>query len=593
MTDPLDRLLAEARQAPSTPRGEASKVVPLAALIRNHVRPGMTLHLGVTHQFPQAQTAELIRAFVGTDPRFTLVAAGVSGFAVAALHLGLVRRVVTSYAGDIYPSPAPNKVVQRVYAEGSVAFEHWSLLTLVQRLVAGALGLPAMPTRSLAGSTMAGDNAHAFRQVDDPFGGDAPLGLVAPLRPDLTLLHVPAADEDGNCLLTPPLSEAPLGAMAARGGVLVTAEHVVERDVIREHAGLARLPDRHVRAVAHAPFGGHPGGLCDAGLPWLEPHAEDPPFLVAFRRACRAPADLDAWIERWVRAPGDHAGYLAALGEERLADLRARGLPDRWERELTERAGDLDLDAPATPTERMVLAAADLICARVQGAGHRTILAGQGLSNLGAWIAERRLRRAGVPVELAAEIGMLGYTPRPANPFLFNFANLPTSTTLSDTWHALGVEVGGAGARAIGSLGAGQVDRQGNVNSTAVPPVFHLVGSGGANDVASAAAEVVLTCPADPLRLVDQVPYRTFTGRRVRALVTTAGALTKPAGDHDLVLSAVPGPPEARRDAVERARAVFGWPLSVADELATFDDPDPEELRWLRAFDPDRAFLGD
>jgi acyl CoA:acetate/3-ketoacid CoA transferase beta subunit len=241
----------------------------------------------------------------------------------------------------------------------------------------------------------------------------------------------------------------------------------------------------------------------------------------------------------------------------------------------------------------MVLAAADVLCERIRAAGHQTILAGQGLSNLAAWIAERRLRRGGTAVELAAEIGMLGYTPRPANPFLFNFANLPTCTTLSDTQHTLGVEVGGAGARSIGSLGAGQVDRFGNANSTAVPPVLHLVGSGGANDVASAASEVVLTCPADPLRVVEQVPYRTFTGQRVRALATDVGVLTKHLGERELVLTAVPGPRHLLTDAVARARAIFGWPLAVADDLAPFGDPDPAELRWLRAFDPDRVFLGD
>lgn len=350
MSDPIAELRAEAREAPSAPRGTASKVMPLPAMIRDHVRPGMTLHLGVTHLFPHAQTAEVIRAFHGTEPGFTLVSAGVAGFGVAMLHLGLVRRVITSYAGDIYPSPSPNKVVQRVYADGSVTFEHWSLLSLIQRLAAGAMGLPAMPTRSLAGSTMAEDNADAFRSVEDPFGGDEPMALVAPLRPDLTLLHAAAADADGNCLLTPPHSEATFGAMAARHGVLVTAERLVDRDEIRAHAGAVRLPGRYVRAVAQAPFGGHPGGLYDACVPGIEPYAEDPPFLVDFRSACRAPADLDAWIAHWVLGPGDHDGYLRRLGDDHLAALRARGRADAWEGELDVLGAGIDWDAPASPT---------------------------------------------------------------------------------------------------------------------------------------------------------------------------------------------------------------------------------------------------
>ncbi len=90
---------------------------------------------------------------------------------------------------------------------------------------------------------------------------------------------------------------------------------------------------------------------------------------------------------------------------------------------------------------------------------------------------------------------------------------------------------------------------------------------------------MVLTCPADPLRVVERVPYRTFTGHRVRALATDAGVLTKYPDEHELVLTAVPGSRHLLTDAVARARAIFGWPLAVADDLAPFADPDPAELR--------------
>lgn len=585
MTERLERIIAQARGERAAQR--PSKVTTLDRLVRSHVEPGMTLHLGVTHVFPHALGSELIRAFGRADPRFTLVAAGVAGVGVAMLHLGMVKRVITSYAGDIYPSPAPNKVVQRVYADRSVAFEHWSLLSLIQRLAAGAMGLPAMPTRSLGGSTMAEDNAGAYRSMDDPFGGEAPLQLVSALRPDLTLLHAWAADEDGNCLLTPPYSEETFGAMAARHGVLVTVERLVDRDYIAAHSDLVRLPGRYVRGLAVAPFGGHPGGLFNRGLPDLEPYAEDYDFVVDFRRACASSADLDAWLARWITGPVDHGGYLDLLGEERLKELQRRGRADAWENDLRALGAGIDFDAPSSPHEQMIAAAADVLAARIVTQGYDTILAGQGYSNLAAWIAASRLDG----VQLAAEVGMLGYSPRPASPFLFNFANLPTCSALSSTLATLGVWVGGAMARAIGSLGAGQVDRFGNVNSTAVPPVFHLVGSGGANDVASTSGEVVLTCPADPMRLVPRVPYRTFTGDRVRALVTTEGVMEKGAGDDELVLTAVFPRGRSLQEAAGATRAACGWPLKLAEPLRALPELDEGVLAQLRGYDPRGSFL--
>jgi len=581
----LDRILARAREEAASER--PSKITTLDRLIADHVEPGMTLHLGVTHVFPHALGAELIRSFGRTSPGFTLVAAGVAGVGVAMLHLGMVERVITSYAGDIYPAPAPNKVVQRVYADASVTFEHWSLLSLIQRLLAGAMGLPAMPTRSIAGSSMAEDNAAAYREIPDPFGGGGSLQLVGALQPDLTLLHAWAADEDGNCLLTPPYSEETFGAMAAHRGALVTVERLVDRDFVAAHSDLVRLPGRYVRGVAVAPFGGHPGGLFNRGLAECEPYAEDYDFVVDFRQACRSDADLDAWIGRWITEPGDHAGYLDRLGEARLRDLLRRGRADAWETDLRGLGEAIDFEAAPGQVEEMVAAAAGVLADRIDAGGYDTILAGQGYSNLAAWLAASR--RPGV--QLAAEVGMLGYSPRPASPFLFNFANLPTCTSLSSTLTALGIWVGGATARAIGSLGAGQVDRFGNVNSTAVPPVFHLVGSGGANDVAGTAGEVILTCPADPMRLVDRVPYRTFCGDRVRALVTTEGVMKKGAGEDELVLTAVFPRGRSLREAADTARKKCGWPLKVAAALRALPDVDGEELERLRSFDPRGSFL--
>ena len=135
-----------------------------------------------------------------------------------------------------------------------MSVEHWSFLTFAQRLEAAACGLPAVVTRSLAGSSMEENDAYA--KAATPFGD---VGLLAPLAPDVALLHAPVADRDGNVAVHPPMLEGLWGALAARRGAIVTVERVV--DDLRPWSHLVRIPAHRVLAVSEATMGAHPGGL--------------------------------------------------------------------------------------------------------------------------------------------------------------------------------------------------------------------------------------------------------------------------------------------------------------------------------------------
>ena len=82
------------------PEAAVDKRLPLAEAVRRHVRAGDTLYFAVTHARAHAAMYELCRQFRGRDPGFTLATLGVSGAFVLPVHLGLCRRVVTTFAGD-------------------------------------------------------------------------------------------------------------------------------------------------------------------------------------------------------------------------------------------------------------------------------------------------------------------------------------------------------------------------------------------------------------------------------------------------------------------------------------------------------------
>ena len=573
MTDAETREWVDRRFAVPEPRED--KVRSLSEAVGEGVRAGDTLHLGMTHTRGSAAVWEVLRRFHGGDPGFTLLGVQVSSGYAPLVHAGLARKIVTSWAGDSYLTPGPNPVYQRAWANG-VEFEHWSILTFAQRLAAGARGLAWTTTRSLKGSTMEQDNAALIRDL-----GDGTLAIRS-LVPDVSIFHAPAADPQGNVLVSPPLMEGLSGALAARRGAIVTVDKVVDPAFVREHAHLTRIPAAAVRAVVKAPLGGHPGGLRPAGIEGVEAYGEDYDFWVDIRRASRDPALMDAWIKEWVLDCETHDRYLDRLGAGRIAELRRRARPDSWRQDLESVLPAVALDEPPNAIETAIVAASRVLKGKVRATGATAMLAGAGMANLAAWLAAYDLASEGTVVDLVAEMGLVGYWPRPGEPMLFNQRNFPTCTMLADIDTTLSIVVGGGNARSVGSLGAAQVDRFGNINSTLIPETQLLMGSGGANDVATCATESVVAVAQSKERTPERVPYVTAPGERVTALVSTLGVYEKDQGE--FVLAAVFGDDT---DALAReCRERCGWDLRIARDLRVEAGPSREELRTLRLLDP-------
>ncbi len=665
------------------------KALLLAEAIRRHVRPGQVIHAGNGWGFPTALLYEVVRQFWGRDPGFTLVVAGASSTNVVPfLRGGLVRRVVSSFAGDGYPHPGPNPVIQearrawaartvgepraRLVAEPDarpVEFEDWSLLTFTLRLLAGAMGLPFLPTRSLVGSDLGreAEVAGLFKVVPDPFAGAgegessrSPIGLVKALRPDVSLTHAWAADPDGNALFTLPLAGNVYGALAAREGVIVSAERIVDRGYLAAHSDLVRLPAHRVLAVVEAPFGAHPTGLHHYGLREAEQdrsqpqepdrpglgnpgsgpgvrcrgYAEDRDFILEIRAACEHPEAIDAWIKRWILDLPDHRAYLARLGQERLEALQAR-LGSPWTSGNATEPWEPGGREPPSPAERLICLAAGVVADEIRRAAYPSVLAGVGAAHLACWLAREELAAEGVNVDLMAEVGLVGHRPYPGDPFVFSLQNVPTALMTTDILAVLGMLVPegsdgspapraggpGAGGRAAGVAGAGvrhclgvigaaQVDRHGNVNSSGAPAAgLWLVGSGGANDVASTAEAVIVVAAQSPTRFVPEVAYVTSPGDRVVAIVSQWGVFRRlpPSGDSrapgqtnqgctlltppnrgEFALAAYyddPAQPGAEA-AICRVREKCGWDLRVFPDPQPLPPLRPEVIRRLRLFDP-------
>jgi glutaconate CoA-transferase subunit B len=131
----------------------------------------------------------------------------------------------------------------------------------------------------------------------------------------------------------------------------------------------------------------------------------------------------------------------------------------------------------------------------------------------------------------------------------------------------------------VGFLGAAQIDRHGNLNSTVIGdydrPQVRLPGGGGAPEIATEIKDVFVMLRQTPRAFVEQLDFKTSRGDNVRVVVTDLGILEPVDGELTLV-QVHPGA------SVEDAREATGWELRVADDVKTTAPPTEEELTALR-----------
>jgi glutaconate CoA-transferase subunit B len=134
----------------------------------------------------------------------------------------------------------------------------------------------------------------------------------------------------------------------------------------------------------------------------------------------------------------------------------------------------------------------------------------------------------------------------------------------------------------VGFLGAAQIDRFANLNSTVIGdyerPQVRLPGGGGAPEIATQAREVFVMLRHERRTFVERVDFVTSVGTRVAVVVTDLGTLEPDSETRELTLTQLhPGV------SLEQAREATGWDLRVAGDVRQTKPPTDEELQALRA----------
>lgn len=556
-----------------------SKILHLDDAVQKHIKPGMHVY---SAYLPFSSTYEIVRQFRGQNADFTVSCLGGVENINILIAAGLVKRLIASYAGLILPSPVLSGVLQRAVSQG-MEIENWSLLTIIQRLMAAALNLPFIPTRSLEGSSIAEENEERklYKKIVDPFNGEE-VGVIRPLKPDIVIMHAYCADPAGNAIPVLSPTEEAYGAFASREGVILSVEKIVTTEYLRKHSLNVKVPANIVKCVVEAPFGMHPYGCRGHDG---KGYGEDVEFAKALQTAFKEQEKADNWIKEWILNVQSHEDYLSKLGPERLHMLRSRVPYTSWQTDVFK-FKDLS-NVPANKIEKAIVFAAHEIIDSIQKNGYDTVLAGIGISHLAAWVATYMLRSKRVNAQLLVELGLFGYLPPPGQPFLVSVRGMESCPMLADTLSILGLVANNT--RMLACMSAGQIDKHGNINSTKVGDLF-LFGSGGANDVSMVAKEVIITLLHDKIRLVEEVPYITCPDRKVKKVVTDRAVFEKVG--NELVLKKIfVEEGESMDEAISAVIQNMGWNPKIPEKLLPLEKPQPEEIRFLRCFDPERYFL--
>lgn len=226
------------------------------------------------------------------------------------LAAGLIETLDLTYVGlEVYGVSHP---LRRAVEGGQVKkVVEWSNAALTARLKATAMGVPFLPIRSMLGTdTM---KYSAAKVVEDPFTGK-PICLVPALILDVGLIHVHRADCYGNAQID-GISGFAFEMARASKRLIISAEEIVEPDVIRQQPDRTMIPYFLVDAVVHAPFGSHPGEMAYR-------YGRDEAGICEWAEAAKTEQGAAAYFEKYVYGVPDHAAYLDLIGEKRLDGLR-------------------------------------------------------------------------------------------------------------------------------------------------------------------------------------------------------------------------------------------------------------------------------
>ncbi len=234
---------------------------------------------------------------------------------------GCVQRVIAAWVGNVMMGLAYN--FRRAVEQEGLKVTDMTNFTVALALQAAAMGVPFLPALTAQGSDVVLENEF-FAEIESPFPAEGgrttspkqQLHAIKALHPDVAIVHVQRADEDGNAHCWGNFGVL-LEAVRAACKVIVVAEEIVAPEVIASDPNRTVIPGFLVSAVVEAPLGAHPS-------PVQGYYRRDDGFFKQYHQETKTKQDFERWAQRWIYGVCDVREYAARLGPEHVAGLRVK-----------------------------------------------------------------------------------------------------------------------------------------------------------------------------------------------------------------------------------------------------------------------------
>lgn len=307
------------------------KVMPLREAIGQYVKDGSHISIGgfTINRNPMAAVYEIIRQGVRN---LHLYAHSNGQGADELIGAGCVLRMDVAYSGNGMYAPTCIRF-RKAVQEGSIQIEDYSNFQMTLRFMAGAMGVPFLPTVSSLGTDLV--NVWGYSEemrtqdprlpnrkmvvMENPFDGwmdTSNLVLVPAIQTDVTILHVQKADRQGTGRIF-GLSFADVEQAKSARHLILTCEELVDTAELRMTPEQNNIPFIHVDAVVHVPHGAYPTAC-------YRYYDYDPVFLLSYAKYAREDRTYGDYLQKMVYGVKDHQAFIALNGgAETLARIRA------------------------------------------------------------------------------------------------------------------------------------------------------------------------------------------------------------------------------------------------------------------------------
>jgi glutaconate CoA-transferase subunit A len=243
---------------------------------------------------------------------------------------GLIDYAEISYHGLEKFGSAYNSLREFTKPEKTVIIDDITITDYTSKVMAGAMGIPFIPTYIHKGSDLLnmdydmlkpvrGKNPNfpklKYKIMEDPFWGMNDVVLVPAANPDFCFIHVQEVGENGTTRIV-GMEGADYYLAAASKTTIITAEKVVSEAEISKEPYKNTIPATFVDIVVEAPY----GAFATQCFGYYE---NDPYYIKDYIEASRKPETFKKWLDEWIYSLKDHEAFVNKLGKARLDELKA------------------------------------------------------------------------------------------------------------------------------------------------------------------------------------------------------------------------------------------------------------------------------